>query len=329
MSVGPGEIVLFIVIVSIIMVLTFILLMVFTGGRNALFVLAFYTFIFAYCYSFIEKVILSFIRIPPNKHDNLALALYSLPWALLLLTSGIGGLWDFLHKRRTKSLCPHGIKNGRENGTCSACDTELRQRQIQQNREEEIHRINRECKTFAMAAKYKKEKYLYGKLDYLLSMDPRNFEYFVADLFSKQGFKNVHTTPASNDHGKDVVMWKEEEMYYVECKRYSKRNKVGRPEIQKFYGEVVSGKAKMGIFVTTSEFTEPAKLFANGKNLELIEGRTIMELAISSGLANIDDLDFQLMCPKCQNIVTFRLDENVLFKECPNGHLVENVNFTR
>ena len=38
-------------------------------------------------------------------------------------------------------------------------------------------------------------------------MDPREFEYFVADVFRSLGYK-VQVTSGSNDGGKDIILYK-------------------------------------------------------------------------------------------------------------------------
>ena len=54
-------------------------------------------------------------------------------------------------------------------------------------------------------------------------MDPRGFQYFVADFFCSLGYK-VQVTSGSNDGGKDIILYKGNEMKFVEVKRYTKRN---------------------------------------------------------------------------------------------------------
>lgn len=58
---------------------------------------------------------------------------------------------------------------------------------------------------------------------HLAVMDPREFQYFVADFFCSLGYK-VQVTSGSNDGGKDIILYKGNEMKFVEVKRYTKRN---------------------------------------------------------------------------------------------------------
>ncbi|WP_298511041.1 restriction endonuclease [uncultured Kordia sp.] len=98
----------------------------------------------------------------------------------------------------------------------------------------------------------------------IYNINPRKFEELVAQLFKYEGYY-VELTKASNDGGKDIYAYKKdffnEQLFAVECKRFSENNKVGRPILQKLYGVVEHEKLTGGILVTSSFFTKPAKKF--------------------------------------------------------------------
>ncbi|MCU4989981.1 restriction endonuclease [Bacillus cereus] len=83
-------------------------------------------------------------------------------------------------------------------------------------------------------------------------MDPREFEYFVADVFRSLGYK-VQVTSDSNDGGKDIIIHKGKEMKFVGVKRYTK-NSIGRPFIQKLHSAIVDTDAVGGYFGYTKSF---------------------------------------------------------------------------
>ena len=94
------------------------------------------------------------------------------------------------------------------------------------------------------------------------SMPPRKFEELIASIFKNQGF-SVSLTPEFKDGGFDVVAVQNDEYtgesrYLIECKRYSKDNKVGVGIVRSLYGVVVAEEATKGIIVTTSFFTRGA-----------------------------------------------------------------------
>ncbi|OUB89730.1 restriction endonuclease [Bacillus wiedmannii] len=107
-------------------------------------------------------------------------------------------------------------------------------------------------------------------------MDPREFEYFVADVFRTLGYK-VQVTSGSNDGGKDIILHKGNEMKFVEVKRYTKSS-IGRPFIQKLHSAIVDADAVGGYFVTLSHFNKNARQYAANKNIELIDGDSLINM---------------------------------------------------
>ncbi|PDZ02661.1 restriction endonuclease [Bacillus cereus] len=107
-------------------------------------------------------------------------------------------------------------------------------------------------------------------------MDPREFEYFVADFFRTLGY-TVQITSGSNDGGKDIILYKDNEMKFVEVKRYTK-NSIGRPFIQKLHSAIVDADAVGGYFVTLSHFNKNARKYAANKNIELIDGDSLINM---------------------------------------------------
>lgn len=107
-------------------------------------------------------------------------------------------------------------------------------------------------------------------------MDPREFEYFVANLFRSLGYK-VQVTSGSNDGGKDIILHKGNKMKFVEVKRYTK-NSIGRPLIQKLHSAIVDADAVGGYFVTLSNFNKNARQYAANKNIELIDGDKLIHM---------------------------------------------------
>jgi restriction system protein len=93
---------------------------------------------------------------------------------------------------------------------------------------------------------------------YLLSMDPFDFEHHSMSFFQGAGFIKACVTPKSNDFGLDGWALHDDGLVVVQCKRNSTENKVGRPTIQQFKGVVEEQNAYRGYVITTSTFTEDA-----------------------------------------------------------------------
>ncbi|PEC22801.1 restriction endonuclease [Bacillus cereus] len=107
-------------------------------------------------------------------------------------------------------------------------------------------------------------------------MDPREFEYFVANLFRSLGY-TVQVTSGSNDGGKDIILRKGRETKFVEVKRHT-QGTIGRPAIQKLHSAIMDADALGGYFVTLSNFNKNARNYATNKNIELIDGDALINM---------------------------------------------------
>ena len=96
----------------------------------------------------------------------------------------------------------------------------------------------------------------------LFAVDSREFECLVAEILCRRGY-NVQVTRQSRDGGVDIYASRLEPnglhgLYFVQCKRQSKRNRVGVRPVRELYGVVCARNATGGIVITTSFFTSPA-----------------------------------------------------------------------
>lgn len=115
-----------------------------------------------------------------------------------------------------------------------------------------------------------------NNLKELKKMLPIAFEHYTCDLFRQFGFDS-HVTPATGDSGKDIMMYSQHGFAVAECKRYDKQ-KVTRPDIQKFHSAIIDCKADKGYFVTTSDFTNKAKSYVLDKSIVIINGDKLVRL---------------------------------------------------
>jgi restriction system protein len=104
-----------------------------------------------------------------------------------------------------------------------------------------------------------------------------DFEFYIAQLYELLGYK-VKVTPPVNDGGKDIVLWRNSLKAVVEVKLYAKSNKVSRPMIQKLHSAMIDCEANEAIFVTTSDFTEPAIRYAVKFNIQTVDGNELVKL---------------------------------------------------
>lgn len=125
-------------------------------------------------------------------------------------------------------------------------------------------------------------------LDQVKALDPIEFEVFSARLLHAYGLRGLETTPASNDHGIDGTgtwdLGTGELDAAFQCKRYGKKA-VSRKDIQAFRGSVY-GLRHVGIFLTTSQFSKPAREEALRKGvlpLILIDGAELVGIMLDRG----------------------------------------------
>jgi len=118
-------------------------------------------------------------------------------------------------------------------------------------------------------------------LQQLISLTPSQFERAMATLLIDLGYRKVRVTGGAGDLSRDIAC--EDVMgrtVMVQCKRYTNK-KVDSPEMQKFIGMMTTEhKADRGIYITTSDFTEPAKRLARKHNIELWDGSKLANLLI-------------------------------------------------
>ncbi len=123
---------------------------------------------------------------------------------------------------------------------------------------------------------------------------PAFFEELIIDLLVKMGYGGSRPDAAaqlgrSGDGGVDGVINEDRlglDRVYVQAKRYSEGNVVGRPAIQNFVGSLVGMGATKGVFVTTSRFSSEAIEYARHlrERVILIDGRRLAELMIEYGV---------------------------------------------
>lgn len=126
----------------------------------------------------------------------------------------------------------------------------------------------------------------------LQGKEPGFFEQAVVDLLLAMGYGGTsgagNVTQLSNDGGIDGVIDQDIlglNRVYIQAKRYTDGNTVGRPDLQAFVG-ALSGKADRGVFITTSRFSEGAKVYAYNvpTRIILIDGERLATLMIRYGV---------------------------------------------
>ncbi|MBU5611679.1 restriction endonuclease [Geomonas azotofigens] len=138
------------------------------------------------------------------------------------------------------------------------------------------------------------------------------FETLVAEHFKRKGFEVAREGGNGPDGGIDLVLRKGREKHLVQCKQW-KAYKVSVQPVREFYGVMAAAGAAAGYFVTSGTFTEDAKAFVRGLNLELIDGQKlksmivqVVKVAPASSSPSVDPT-VAPPCPKCGAVMQIRV----------------------
>jgi restriction system protein len=87
----------------------------------------------------------------------------------------------------------------------------------------------------------------------------------------------VQATAGGADGWVDLVLERNGEKTYVQCKHWQQRRVDVRP-IRELYGVMTAGRAQRGALVITGSFTAAARLEAQGKPISLVDGNDLLSL---------------------------------------------------
>ncbi|MEH7392182.1 restriction endonuclease [Bacillus sp. JJ1474] len=118
-----------------------------------------------------------------------------------------------------------------------------------------------------------------------IKQDPITFESFVAEVFESARGGSTWVSPPTGDFGVDFEHETDEGRFLGQVKCYKGDMKFDPIAI--LHSNMVKHGAKGGYVITTSSFTKAAKEYAEGLNIELIDGVKLVELWLS-GLENAE-----------------------------------------
>lgn len=107
-------------------------------------------------------------------------------------------------------------------------------------------------------------------------MDGFEFEKYVSDLLKSNGFNKVNVTQCSNDYGVDIIAFKDEVKYAIQCKKYS--SPVGIKAVQEVIGSKAMNGCHVGVVLTNNTFTKSATSLAEKNNILLWDRKKLERL---------------------------------------------------
>lgn len=128
------------------------------------------------------------------------------------------------------------------------------------------------------------------------------FEKVVVEVLVKMGYGGSRKDAGqaigrSGDEGIDGIIKEDRlglDIIYIQAKRWEKT--VPRPEIQKFAGALQGKRARKGIFITTSEFSNGSHEYVSAidSKIILIDGQQLAQLMIDFGVGVSTDAVYEL-----------------------------------
>lgn len=147
-----------------------------------------------------------------------------------------------------------------------------------------------------------KDDWIDELLSKVKSCSPAFFERLVVDVIVAMGYggSRVEAGKAvgkSGDEGIDGIINEDRlglDVVYLQAKRWE--GNVSRPDVQKFAGALQGKRAKKGVLITTSDFTNEAKEFVRNidAKIVLLSGRQFAELMLEHRVGVIVTSTYEL-----------------------------------
>jgi restriction system protein len=139
-------------------------------------------------------------------------------------------------------------------------------------------------------------------LDKVRAASPDFFERLVVELLVAMGYGGSRADAGqaigkAGDEGIDGII-KEDRLgldaIYLQAKRWN--GTIGRPELQKFAGALQGRRARKGVFITTSDFSQEARDYVQqiDSKIALIDGRTLASLMFEHNVGVARTQTFEL-----------------------------------
>lgn len=141
------------------------------------------------------------------------------------------------------------------------------------------------------------------------------FELLIGEAFRRKGYTVIETGGSGPDGGVDLVLRRPSsngsETFLVQCKHW-KAYKVSVNVVRELYGVMAARGAAGGFVVTSGRFTGEAEAFAEGRNVQLINGAALKELLKPARPASqarqepyLEDATM-VVCPVCSHPMILR-----------------------
>lgn len=130
-----------------------------------------------------------------------------------------------------------------------------------------IHRYRAQCRSF--------------RREDFDDMDGWEFENYVAEVLTRNGYSHVEVTRGSGDQGVDILAMKDEESYAIQCKHYE--SKISNKAVQEAYAGAQFYGCDVAVVLTNSWFTPSAEELGDDIGVELWDRDELRRLVRIAG----------------------------------------------
>lgn len=116
-------------------------------------------------------------------------------------------------------------------------------------------------------------------------MNGFDFEKFTGDVLHYNGFEKIEITQKCGDFGIDIVAYKDDIKYAIQCKRYS--TPVGIKAVQEVVASKIMNNCHVAVVITNNYFTNSAIELAKKNNVLLWNRDKLIDLINNAKLRNI------------------------------------------
>lgn len=117
-------------------------------------------------------------------------------------------------------------------------------------------------------------------------MSWQDFERLIGEAFRRRGYTVAETGGGGADGGVDLVLTKGGEKSLVQCKHW-RAQQVGVAVVRELYGVMAARGATGGFVVTSGSYSNDARAFAQGRNVELIDGPALTRMLRDAQAAKV------------------------------------------
>ena len=107
-------------------------------------------------------------------------------------------------------------------------------------------------------------------------MNGYDFEKFTKKILQVNSFVNISVTQSSGDFGVDVIAYKDDVKYAIQCKKYS--SKVGIKAVQEVIASKSMNNCHVAVVITNNYFTDSAIKLAKNNNVLLWNRDTLKNM---------------------------------------------------